>query len=214
VWIIQGREPLIAIVRQNMTMSVQQFATHYYLRENGPFRSLSDLPAGSEDPIFLDLLTRHKRELGYRRRYGKDYIRIRRRVEDQLRELFIARGGNPRRRHPFYLVYGESAWFRDLNANQDEVRIPLSDLDPETTSVTFPDSFIALSRNDKPYYNQVFLLGELSELVERFGVPANDHLVPYERYWETDFELYIEIQLWDTPPKFPNAEQRDAADSR
>jgi|TARA_R100001369_G_scaffold72437_6_gene100682 hypothetical protein len=21
-----------------------------------------------------------------------------------------------------------------------------------------------------------------------------------ERYWETDFELYIEVQLWATPP--------------
>ncbi|BBI51602.1 hypothetical protein HORIV_40230 [Vreelandella olivaria] len=97
-------------------------------------------------------------------------------------------------------MLGDSSWFRDLNAQQRELKIPLSELDPEVTSLTYPDSFIALNRNDKPYYNQVFLLSELSELVARFGTPANDHLVPYERYWETDFELYIEIQLWDIPP--------------
>lgn len=42
----------------------------------------------------------------------------------------------------------------------------------------------------------------MSEIVERFGVPDNDQVVPYERYWETDFELYIEVQLWDIPPGF------------
>lgn len=95
---------------------------------------------------------------------------------------------------------GESPWFRDLNADQRELRISLSELDPEVTSLTFPDSFVALTRNDKPYYNQVFLLSEIDELVARFGVPGNDQLVPYERYWETEFELYIEVQLWDAPP--------------
>jgi hypothetical protein len=99
-------------------------------------------------------------------------------------------------------VLGESPWFRDLNANQGELRIPLSELDPEVTSLTYPDSFIALTRDDKPYYNQVFLLNEVSRLVTRFGIHANDHEIPYERYWETDFELYIEVQLWDTPPNF------------
>lgn len=178
------------------------FATHYYLRETGPFRSLSELPAGSEDPVFLDLLTRHQREPGYQRRYGRNYIGVRRKVEARLRELFVARGGKPRRDHPFYLVLGESPWFRDLNANQGELRILLSELDPEVTSLTYPDSFIALTRDDKPYYNQIFLLNEVSRIVTCFGIPANDHLIPYERYWETDFELYIEVQLWDTPPIF------------
>lgn len=181
-------------------MKIPDFATHYYLPETGSFRSLSELSGGSEDPVFLDLVTRHQRDPGYRRRYGRNYISVRREVEARLRKLFIARGGKPRRRHPFYLVLGESSWFRDLNAHQRELRISLSEFDPKVTSLTYPDSFIALTRDDKPYYNQVFLLNEVSELVTLFGVPANDHMVPYERYWETDFELYIEIQLWDIPP--------------
>ncbi len=43
-------------------MKLPNFATHYYLPETGPFRSLSELPAGSEDPVFLDILTRHQRK--------------------------------------------------------------------------------------------------------------------------------------------------------
>nr|WP_163500417.1 hypothetical protein [Halomonas socia] len=182
-------------------MVIPDVATHYYLRENGPFRSLSELAGGADNPVFLDLLTRHQRDPGYRRRYGRHYIDMRRDVEERLREHFIARGGKPRRRYPFYLVLGESPWFRELNADQAEVRLPLSCLDPEVVSLTYPDSFIALTQADKPFYNQVFLLNEVDRLVSRFGIPDNDHQVPYERYWETDFELYIEVQLWDTPPE-------------
>ncbi len=97
-------------------------------------------------------------------------------------------------------MLGESPWFRDLNASHSELRIPLSQLDPEVTSLTFPDSFIALTRDDKPYYNQVFLLSEVSELFTRFSILGKEPEVPYERYWESDFELYIEVQLWDIPP--------------
>lgn len=81
-------------------MKIPDFATHYYLPETGPFRSLLELLGGSEDPVFLDLLTRHQRDPGYRRRYGRNYIGVQREVEARLRELFIARGGKPRRRHP------------------------------------------------------------------------------------------------------------------
>jgi hypothetical protein len=66
--------------------------------------------------------------------------------------------------------------------------------------LTYPDSFIAMTRRDKPYYRKVFLLSETASVVEEYGIPQNDHLVPYDRYWETDFELYIEVQVWDNLP--------------
>jgi hypothetical protein len=181
-------------------MKAPRFVTHYYLPENGPFLSLSDLPLGQNDPAFLAILSRYKHDSGYRRRYGADYVEKRKRIEGRLRELFVGRGGKPRRSAPFYLVLGESPWFRALNEDHKEIRFELSDLDPDTTSLTYPDSFIALTRADKPYYNQVFLLEEVDEIVERFGIPKADSSVPYERYWESDFELYIEVQIWDDPP--------------
>lgn len=178
-------------------MNVPTFATHYYLPESGPLRSLSDLPLGSEDPVFEGFLNRHKSDASCRRRFGKEYLNRRRVIEDRLWELFITRGGKPKRRNPFYFVRGDSPWFRDLNAGHEELRINLSRLDPERTSLTYPDSFIALTQDRKPYHQQIFLLHELEELQRLHGLPQNDHLVPYERYWETDFELYIEIQVWD-----------------
>jgi hypothetical protein len=111
-------------------MSVPTYATHYYLPERGPFRSLSDLPLGASDPVFLELLSRHQRDDGYRRRYGRDYIDKRKAVEAKLRQLFIARGGQPLRRSPFYLILGDSPWFERLNEGHRELRVNLSDLHP------------------------------------------------------------------------------------
>nr|WP_314900740.1 hypothetical protein [uncultured Deefgea sp.] len=180
-----------------ININTPDFATHYYLAEQGPFKSLSELPLADEDPLFLELLTRYQSEPSYRRRYGRDYIQKRKVIEQRLRELFIARGGQPQVEHPSYLVLGASEWFKDLNAHHQSLTIKLAELNPLTTSITFPDSFIALSRADKPYFEKIYLLSELDELINTFGLPNNDHLVPYERYWEYDFELYIEIQIWE-----------------
>ncbi|WP_035853124.1 hypothetical protein [Deefgea rivuli] len=178
-------------------MPIPEFATHYFLPENGPFKSLSSLEGGGDNPIFLELLNRHQHDPAYRRRFGREYIQRRRETEQALRELFIARGGAPQVEHPLYLTLGMSAWFKGLNESHQEISIPLAKLNPATTSVTFPDSFMTMSRADKPYFKQVFLLDELEAMAQRFGIPNNDHLVPYEKYWETDFELYVEIQVWD-----------------
>ena len=137
-------------------MKIHHFATHYYLPEQGPFKSLSELPLAGEDPLFLELLTRHQSDPNYRRRYGRDYIQKRKAIEQRLRELFIARGGQPKVEHPSYLVLGTSEWFKNLNANHQSVTMNLAALNPLTTSITFPDSFIALTRTDKPFFEKVF----------------------------------------------------------
>jgi hypothetical protein len=182
-----------------MNLKTPQFITHYFLPENGPLRSLSDLPLGSVDPIFEEFLTRHKRDPLYRRRFGRDYLVRRQAVEERLRELFIARGGKPKRKHPFYFLLGTSPWFKNLNNGHHELRLKIEDLNPETTSLTYPDSFISLTKSTKPYHNKVFLLREIEELNRLYGLPSNDHMVPYDLYWETDFELYVEVQIWDDP---------------
>ena len=177
-------------------MKTPDFATHYYLKDRKPFLNLSDLEKGSEDPIFLEMLAMHRTRPGYRRQFGKSYIETRKKTESKLRELFIAKGGKPKRTSPYYFILGESFWFSNFNDDHQEIRIPLKDFDPDTTSITFPDSFIAMSRADKPYFENVFLLSELPQLVNCFGIPIDDRSQDYARYWEGDFEKYIEIQLW------------------
>ena len=60
-----------------------------------------------------------------------------------------------------------------------EVRVPLTSLPDLQTSVTYPDSLTALGvvaefglpYEAKPYHGHVFRLGDLADLVERYGVP-------------------------------------------
>ena len=178
-------------------MIIPNFITHYHLADRQPFLSLSELKLGEQNSIFNNLLNRHKNDPGYHRRYGKDYINKRKRIEDTLRCLFIERGGTPTRRYPVYFVLGQSTWFKHLIQNQCEIRIPLGNLNPATTSFTFPDSYVALSSNTKPYHGKVFLLHELEYVIDNYGLPNDDTSLNYQKYWEGDFEKYIEFQIWE-----------------
>jgi len=84
-----------------------------------------------------------------------------------------------------------------LIQDQREVRISIRDLNPGTTSFTFPDSYVALSKNEKPYHGRVFLLHELESFVAEYSLPVDDDSGTYDRYWEGDFEKYIEFQIWE-----------------
>lgn len=123
---------------------------------------------GQNDPIFKELQTRYKKDTEYYRRYGNNYIHIRKQIEDTLRRIFIERGGKPIRKYPFYFVLGQSIWFKNLIKDQLEIKIQLCDLNPATTSFTFPDSYVALSRNKKPFHGKVFLLDELKKVFEKY----------------------------------------------
>ncbi|MDJ0634359.1 MAG: hypothetical protein QNJ34_14320 [Xenococcaceae cyanobacterium MO_188.B29] len=69
-------------------MRIPDFITHYHLADCQPFLSLSEVKLGEQNSIFNDLLNRHKNDPGYYRRYGKDYIDKRKRIEDTLRCLW------------------------------------------------------------------------------------------------------------------------------
>jgi len=176
---------------------IPDFATHYYLSGKRPFLSLSDLDGDAEHPIFREMLNKHKNDHGYRRRYGMDYLSKRRACEEKLRWLFESRGGRPRRTFPYYLVLGESDWFFSLNDGHVALRIPLVELPPQTTSITFPDSFLAMTAATKPYFEKVYLLTEIDEVLRNYEYRNISPPITYDQYWEGDFELYAEIQIWD-----------------
>ena len=176
---------------------IPKFITHYCLPDRQPFLTLSELTADEEESIFENLRNRYRYDSSYRRRYGKDYLDHRREIENKLRCLFVNCGGEPVRRYPFYFVLGKSRWFENLNEGHVALQLDIASLNPATTSFTFPDSYIALSRCDKPYHGRVFLLHELKDVVERHGLPDNSKPLNYQNYWKGDFEKYIEFQIWE-----------------
>ena len=175
---------------------VPEYVSHYYLDDRAPFLSLSDLDGDAENPVFLEMLNKHISDKGYRRRYGKTYLETRKKCESKLRDLFMARGGTPNRKYPYYCVLGSSDWFLGLNDKHRELRVPLKDLKESLVSFTYPDSFIAMTNETKPYYEEVYLLSELTKMIDTYGLLQSNLPASYEKYWEGDFEHYIEVQIW------------------
>jgi len=173
------------------------FITHYYLSDRLPFLSLSDLEGDINNPVFQEMLNRHASDQSYNRRFGTNYLKTRISVENKLRDLFIQRGGRPKRQYPIYFVLGESKWFQHLNAKHKEIRIPISELPDESVSVTFSDSYITMTDNSKLYYEKVYFISEAKSFLSQYGVPKDKVPENYDRYWEGNFEKYYEVQVWD-----------------
>ena len=183
------------------------FASHYYVAGRPPFLNLSDL---SEEDLasVLSQLNDERATGRSHRSFGKRYMELRRRTEAKLRGLFLARGGVIERPNPHYFVLGECRWFAALSSDMRAVHIDLVDLPRESTSITYPDSFVAMRCGidfglpdlDRPYLEQAFFLDELHELVESFGLPDDRPDENYAGYELRDFEKFIEIQVWSDDP--------------
>ena len=173
------------------------FISHYHLPDRPPFLSLSDLEGGIDDQIFQNMLNRHKWDENYNRRFGLDYLKTRVSVENKLRDLFIRRGGKPKRQYPIYFVLGESKWFQHLNTGHRVIQIPISELPNKSVSVTFPDSYITMTNSKKPYYEKVYFISEIQDFLSEYGIPKDEVPKTYEKYWEGDLEKYYEVQVWD-----------------
>jgi hypothetical protein len=169
------------------------FLCHYYEAADGPLRNLSDLAEEQAQEILSRIRSQGDR---FASRRGDDYLSVRRGLEDQVRSLFIAKGGLPKRRRPHYFILGECAWLKSWYPHGCELRIPLSAFPLDSVSFTYGDTFPAMRYPDgKPYRGQVFTRAELPALVAEYGLP---------QVWNAEGRLspdrYIEAQVWDDGP--------------
>lgn len=169
------------------------FLTHYYEAARGPFRSLTALDPGEAERI-LDRI--RQAGAGFASQRAADYLTIRRGLEEKIRALFVARGGQPENPTPHYMILGACDWVRTWYADGREVRAPLAAFDPAAVSFTVGDSFPAMRYGDgKPWRGQVYTLAELPDVIARFGLPQD---------WNPDGaqgpDRYIEAQVWADEP--------------
>jgi hypothetical protein len=125
-----------------------------------------------------------------------DYLAIRRDLEKQVRQKFVAKGGAPQRLRPHHMILGSCPWVKSWYVVGRELRIPLSQFDPSKLSFTYGDTFLAMRYEDgKPYRKQVYTLAELPALIAAYGLP---------QAWNSDGKMgpdrYIEAQIWDDAP--------------
>ncbi len=170
-------------------MPIPDFATYYYLADSRPFSNLSapeldSALASTHDP--------------------RTSVALRQLAEERLRRYYAAIGGQPERTTPHYFCLGRCAWFRSLAPDVREFAVPLSDLPPDQTTFTYPDSLVAtaavaefgLPYDPRPYHGRLYHLDDLDRAVAQYGLPADDHTAGYTGYHRRPFEHYVELQVW------------------
>jgi hypothetical protein len=166
---------------------------HYYECSRRPFYNLSDLPLEEAERIQTDI---RERSEGFAGQRNDGYLTIRFELERLVRERFIAKGGQPMRMHPHYMVLGACDWVKSWYLHGCQVHLALSSVAPESVSFTYGDTFPAMRYADgKPYRKQVYRLAELPDLVAQYGLPQD---------WNADGmhgpDRYIEAQIRDDEP--------------
>jgi len=177
-------------------MKIPEYLFHYFELDQGPFRNITNNEF--EEAVTIQ----NNISKGFNSKRPPNYISLRFALEKRLKESFIAKNRKPNRNDPFYFTLGECNWVKSLYDNPGVVKIPLKDIDAGQISFTYPDSMVSFQFYDEPKLatyrktcnGQVYLLEELSTLIDEFGLPSED-------IWQSQeamkYDRYIEAQLWD-----------------
>ena len=167
---------------------------HYYEKERGPFRNLSEL-SNEESLKVLNLLRRTNKTFTD---LQSDYLVCRKEYEQKARELFILKGGKPRRLVPQYMVVESCEWLNRWYFESEYIKINVNEFDEDTISFTYGDLFPTFMVNDgMEYRNQVYTYTEIVKIIEKYNLPQE---------WNPSGDpptRYIECQIWSDQALMP-----------
>ncbi|GGH27351.1 hypothetical protein FAZ19_18905 [Sphingobacterium alkalisoli] len=177
-------------------MTIPKSLFHYYELDNGPFRNITEYGFEKAEIIQKQIIE------GWNSKRPENYVGLRFSLEKRIREQFILKGGKPNRNDPFYFTLGECDWAKSWYINPGVIKIPLTDFNPDHISFTYPDSMVSFQFYDEPKLKtyrkncngQIFLLSEISDLINEYGIPSEEKCQIEERL---KYDKYIEAQVWD-----------------
>jgi len=179
-----------------MVNNLPDFLTRYYSCGDDPFISLNDLPFERANKVKMEHCIKNNIGDFYAE---DDYLIHRREIEKWIYNQLLIKNGNPSNTVPVYMCLGESPKGKydirlDIQKNSLEIKIPLSGLDLNTITFTYPDSMyeFELDKNNRIIGGKrtntpsVYFYNELETIMKKFknGIEKiSDH--------------YIEAQVWD-----------------
>ena len=175
---------------------------HYFSKENGPFRSISDLPRERARAIWNEMIDHLEdtTQIDFKRDENKLIVHwheIRQSIEADMRRQFAAKGGKTERLHPYYLVLSvDETPDKEMIAFYkagDCLKIHVGELDMSTVSFTYCDSmqYITESWFDNETYGiEVFTYGEILGIVDQYGWKSE------KVNQQNGKPRFIEAQLW------------------
>lgn len=175
-------------------LEVPLYLYHYYEREKGPFLSLSDL--SDEDAKKVHDSLKEDNNIYVKRDSDGQYMFYRRMIEHRIRSMYIDKGGKPIRQTPLYMIIGECDFCNSWYKNAEFIRVPLADIDMNTVSFTYGDSFPTFdpTHGDTSEYRQnVYTYDEIKTIIDKYGWPQDLPCKEDTPYWQP---RYIEAQVW------------------
>ena len=174
------------------------FLHHYFNKKSEPFRSISELTENEAQKIWQGMASYLARKNGMEYNFDEIDERIvnrfgmRRRLEDELRGLFISKGGKVSRDYPYYLILCKDDTpdkaLLEFYENGDYISIPVHDLDMSYVSFTYGDSFAQYyhSEFNKDNFELVYTYDEILDVIDKNGWVSKN-----ENGWG-----FVEAQLW------------------
>ena len=150
----------------------QIYLYHYYDKDYGPFRNLSDL--SDEEAYEVARTIASKKQEAFCNKRRPEYMVKRRYYENILREEFQKKGGKIERSAPQYMVIGECDFLKSWYVNSAFIKINIADFDKSTLSFTYGDShptFSDLVNDGKEYRKKLYTYDEIFEVIEKYGYP-------------------------------------------
>lgn len=172
---------------------------HYYEKNQLPFRTLTSLPFDEAKVILCENLADNET------RWVDSFLNLRYERDKTLREKFISIGGKPIRTTPVYFTLGTNEGMKTWFDEPVWVKIPVGELDSDTVSFTYGDSFAVLNPSldtGEEWWGKIFRYNDIVRLIDKYGYP-ND--LPYDmknRIFPTDKNInhclkFIEAHIWD-----------------
>ncbi|OPJ64122.1 hypothetical protein [Clostridium oryzae] len=168
------------------------FLYHYYEKEIGPFKNLSDLTA-EEAELVMEKIKKQSPS-SYTAKRDINYMKRRIEYETLGRKLFLKKGGKPTRKAPHYMVVEECEFLKSWYIDGCFVKISVEKFDLNTISFTYGDmhpTFSPKVNDGKEYRKKLYTYSEILKIIEKYGLP---------QLWNADgkfgSERYIEVQIW------------------
>ena len=111
------------------------FLYHYYDKNIGPFKNLSDLPIEEANKVLKEIAITNPN--AYCAKRNVDYMQARIYYENILRNEFQRKGGLICRQVPHYMVVEHSPWLSTWYDNSSYIKIPIEMFNIKTISFTY-----------------------------------------------------------------------------
>lgn len=165
---------------------------HYYDKDIGPFKNISDVPVEEACKIMKRLKTEKPNAFCNQR--SDEYLGLRQYYEKILRDEFAKKGGVITRKSPHYMVVEACDFLESWYENSAFIKIDVKEFDIRTISFTYGDSHPTFSErvNDgKEYRKKLYTYEEILSVIDKYGYPQD---------WNKDGiygpERYIEVHIW------------------